>query len=452
MNPSVYYCIISLFIISPISFNSGLLTTNTTLPSETDNEPKKLSSDGEKQSTKTNDKLYTSRRLTVQNFMIIWLDSNIDESDNDYQNSLSRLRAIVNTVYTFPNTDQCIHFVNQIKDEKVFLILSDDLVQSTVPLFHDMSQVDSIYVFSKNNSKYEQSTKSWTKIKDMFTRIDPILDALKRDAQQCERDSLAFSITSGSLYRLDPMFLYTYLLKKILIEIKHDSNAKKEFADFCRKQYRNNSHELQKINAFERDYHLDTAIWWYTQKCFIYQMLNRALRTQEIEVIMKMDYFVRDLQRQIEELHSKKIRNSSPFIVYRGQSISNIDLERIKTTSKGDLLAFNNFLTAGLNKKVALQFARNSLHNPDLVGILFNITINTSISTNPFVSRRQVDAFTNEKEVILFSIYTVFRIADIKPLENRLWKVELTLMGDDDQKQLLQRIRKETSKSTGWQR
>ena len=46
----------------------------------------------------------------VQNFTLLWLDSNIDEHDADFKNSLTQLRRIVNTINTFTNPDQCVSF------------------------------------------------------------------------------------------------------------------------------------------------------------------------------------------------------------------------------------------------------------------------------------------------------------------------------------------------------
>ncbi|CAF4434233.1 unnamed protein product, partial [Adineta steineri] len=47
-------------------------------------------------------------------------------------------------------------------------------------------------------------------------------------------------------------------------------------------------------------------------------MLNKALRTQDIEIIIKMGFFIRDLHQQIELLHSAT-KNQGSLTVYRGQ-------------------------------------------------------------------------------------------------------------------------------------
>jgi hypothetical protein len=56
----------------------------------------------------------------VQNFLLLWLDGSIDEVKNDdCRNSITKLRQVVNTVNTFTNADECIDFINGIKDETV---------------------------------------------------------------------------------------------------------------------------------------------------------------------------------------------------------------------------------------------------------------------------------------------------------------------------------------------
>jgi hypothetical protein len=70
-------------------------------------------------------------------------------------------------------------------------------------------------------------------------------------------------------------------------------------------------------------------------------MLNKALRTQGIEIIIKMRFFIRDLHQQIEQLHTKS-NNQAPLSVYRGQCMMNIESEKL-TKCQGGLLLFNNF-------------------------------------------------------------------------------------------------------------
>ncbi len=76
-------------------------------------------------------------------------------------------------------------------------------------------------------------------------------------------------------------------------------------------------------------------------------MLNRALQTQDIEIIIKMSFFLSDVHRNIQELHSKMEHNGI-LTVYRGQGMSITDFKNIRQNKNG-LLAFNNFLFTSLN-------------------------------------------------------------------------------------------------------
>src|ERR1700722_4121970 len=391
-----------------------------------------------------------SRVRIVQNFTLIWLDSSINESDIDFKYSLTQLRQIVNTIDTFTDADECVDFLTELKDEKGFMLVSGTLGQSIVPLIHDVPQLYSIYVFCGNKSQHEQWAKEWTKVKGVFTKIDIICDTLKRDTQQYDRDSTSITVTSGDLSRLDPSFMYTQLLKEILIEMDHDDKAKTEFTDFCRDSYQGSEGPFQIIDEFRRDYHEHTPIWWYTRDCFIYPMLNRALRLQEINTILKMGFFIRDLHQQIEQLYT---RQSEKLTVYRGQGLSNVDFEKIRT-KQGGLLSFNNFLSTSTDRQVSLLYAQSSRENRELTGILFQISIKPGIKSTPFASSDNVSYFSDSEKEILFSMHTVFRIGQVELIEDRLWRVELALTSDDDPElqQLTEHMRKEIRGATGWHR
>lgn len=58
-------------------------------------------------------------------------------------------------------------------------------------------------------------------------------------------------------------------------------------------------------------------------------MLNRALRIQDVEIILKMGFFLRDIHWKLEGLHSQ-IDHQNRVTVYQGKSMSNFDSQEIK--------------------------------------------------------------------------------------------------------------------------
>ncbi|CAF1313662.1 unnamed protein product [Adineta steineri] len=162
-----------------------------------------------------------------------------------------------------------------------------------------------------------------------------------------------------------------------------------------------------------------------------------------------MGFFIGDLHRQIEQLHKEQYAGTTAatiFSVYRGQGLSAGDFEQMSKI-KGGLISFNNFLSTSTVRKISLGFAQYATINPDQVGVLFIMKINPAQSTTPFASIAGISDFQEEEEV-LFSMHSIFRIQDIKPMDgnNRLYEVNLTLTGDNDPElsRLTDYIRKES--------
>jgi hypothetical protein len=127
----------------------------------------------------------------VQNFLLIWVDPSIDQSNKDCQNTLAQLRNIVNDVHLFTELNQCVDFLTDIKDMNAFLLADGSLGQHTIPLMHDIPQLDTIYIFCDNKPRHEEWTKKWTKVKGVHTEMKPICEALQLAVKQCNEDSIS---------------------------------------------------------------------------------------------------------------------------------------------------------------------------------------------------------------------------------------------------------------------
>jgi tetratricopeptide (TPR) repeat protein len=345
------------------------------------------------------------------------------------------------------------------------MLVSERLSQTIVPVAQEISQVSSIYIFCENKMRHEERTKEWPKVKGVYTDITPICEALKQAAQDCDQNSISISFvktTDGAsnqnLDSLDCFFMYTQILKEILLIINFGQVHINEFLTYCRAEFAGNTIELKNIDKIETEYTKHEPVWWYTYNCFLYSMLNRALRTMEVDLIIKMGFFVRDLHNHIATLHAEQYggdHHSDTFIVYRGQGLSQTDFDQLKQT-QGELLAFNNFLSTSANPDVSLKFARRTMATSTLVGILFILKIDPMISATPFANIGKVSYFKGEEE-ILFSMHSVFRIGQVKQIDgnSHLWQVDLTLTGDNDPQlqALTESMRKETfSGCKGWDR
>ncbi|CAF3955026.1 unnamed protein product [Rotaria sp. Silwood1] len=407
------------------------------------------------------------RRRMNQNYLLIWIDGSIDEANNDCQSTLAQLRSVVNEVTICTEPAQCIKCLNDTDDEKAFIISSGDLGQHLVSQIHDMPQLDTMYILCDDESQHEAWTKEWPKIEGVFTSIKPIWESLKKVARQCDHDKILMSFVpkrtmpatasdQQNLDQLESTYMYSLLFKEIILGIDED-NAKsvKDLVAYCRQQEISES----ELKDFQDQYHQKSPVWWYTCDIFLYSMLNRALRSLDMEAMAKMGFFVRNLHRQLEQLHQEQSDSyKKQFIVYRGQGLSQQDFNHLLDT-KGGLLLFNNFLSTSTEKHVAVRCIECALHkDKDTVGVLFIMTINpskVSAFSTPFALINDYSSFSQEKEV-LFSMHPVFCVGEIKQAvnNNRLWEVQLTLTDNNDPQlsTITRRIRGETRGSTGWDR
>ncbi|CAF1206576.1 unnamed protein product [Rotaria sordida] len=238
-------------------------------------------------------------RRIVQNFLLVWLDARIDESKQDFKNSLTRLRHLVVSITTFTDAEECIQFMKELEEEKIFLIISGSLGEQIVPKINAWPQLDSIYVFCGNRLIHEQWAKNMSKVKGVYTGIDSICEALQIDRERCDQAMISISFRD-----IGVSFMYTQLFKEVLLEIEDDNTKSlKELIDYCRLQ---DDIATDEIEMVEQEYRRHKPIWWYTAPYFLYSMLNRGLRLLDVDIILKMGFFIRDLHRHIDELHREQ--------------------------------------------------------------------------------------------------------------------------------------------------
>ncbi|CAF1533247.1 unnamed protein product, partial [Adineta steineri] len=197
-----------------------------------------------------------NRRMNMQrmqNVLLIWLDNNINENNADCSNTIKQLKRAVNNINTFTDGQQCLEFIQTIKNNKICMIVSGSLGKHIMPHVHHMSQVDTIFIFCNNQQWHKQWAKEWPKIKGVFTDITSICEALKQTAHQCEQNAtpISFVASNKKLDQLDPSFMYSQILKEILLTINFEDKHFKEFTTYCREVYEDDENELKNVNQLQ---------------------------------------------------------------------------------------------------------------------------------------------------------------------------------------------------------
>ena len=93
--------------------------------------------------------------------------------------------------------------------------------------------------------------KKWAKVKGVYNDIKSICESLEQCTKRCDHNLAPISIISPSDYskrnlnELPPLFMYSQILKEILLGIQHNKNAKEELVKLWRKRCHDNQSQLE---------------------------------------------------------------------------------------------------------------------------------------------------------------------------------------------------------------
>ncbi|CAF1298003.1 unnamed protein product [Didymodactylos carnosus] len=233
-------------------------------------------------------------------------------------------------------------------------------------------------------------------------------------------------------------FLFSQLLINTLLHMNSLSTDMNELVDVCTREYAGNASQLKQVELFYNNYTPDECLRWYTKQTFLYILLNKSLRVQNIELLFLYRFFIRDTQRELAKNQCK-----SPVKVYRGQMMSLRELDRLRK-SIGDIISMNSFLSTSLDRQLAefyVEGAAIGSHGElDSVPVLFEIDAHPSVASTekPFANISQFSEFAEEEQEVLFMLGSVYRLNGIRE-ENRMYVVSMNLcnIGEHESNRLL---------------
>ncbi|UJR17650.1 hypothetical protein I4U23_004546 [Adineta vaga] len=162
-------------------------------------------------------------------------------------------------------------------------------------------------------------------------------------------------------------------------------------------------------------YTSSNAIQWYIRESFVFELVNKVLRSKDIDKLITLRLLIRDIYYQLrkEQKHLTDINAT----VYRGQVMSLKELKNLRDNI-GNLISMNSFLSTSKARDVAQMFAESSTHPND--------------NSRTFAEISHLGSYGDEEE-ILFMLGSVFKLQDMDYDEDdKLWIVKLVLCGEND--------------------
>ena len=337
----------------------------------------------------------------------------------------------------FSSPKKCINFMDQVKNEQIFLVVSAPLAEQTLLNVHHLTQLSAAFIFCHDRTMYSNLLTKYHKVIDIFEDQNALLDSIRESIYLVELEMFSINTFHSKdqtsfheLSKENAPFLCDQLLLKVLRDMPHGDEEKKELVDKCGTFYRNDPVVMQKIEEFKKYYSANQALKWYTKDSFLYKILNKAFRTDDIDWIYSLRFFIIDLCSQLD-VEKVKIKNSGVVTLYRGQRLPRSQLTTLQKMV-GQLIAMKGFLSTSRNKNVALRFATGTViatrtkqdHSP----VLFEIRADPSGSI-VFADIQAHSEFRDEKEV-LFGPNTTFIVDSVN--EDQINNVTTVQMSASD--------------------
>ena len=234
-----------------------------------------------------------------------------------------------------------------------------------------------------------------------------------------------------------PEFFLTQMLSQVLVEKKCDHNdALDKIAATCRSHYINYPNEVSKIDTFARDYRPEHAIEHYTKDSFLFRLVGKAFRSEDLNNIHLFHLYIFDLNGELIRKRGQ-IRESEQENVslYRGKKLHVAVLQKL-IDNIGALISINGFLSTTRSLHVAKTcFAGADQYRHEYRSVIFEYCFNEKNIVRAYADISEMSQFPDEEE-ILFSIGSIWRIDSIeKDSESEsVWIVKLSTCYEVDSK------------------
>ncbi|CAF1373548.1 unnamed protein product [Adineta ricciae] len=384
--------------------------------------------------------------------IILYNGSNLESNESDKINNC--IRALDNCyIFHCTNNSKCIKYLKRAQRHEYIVIVfngSIGLISPTqIAELCQYKQIQHIFIISRMN---EQNASTDTDL-SVYTRDEVnIIAGVFRDCESLgarlqqlisevnESDDDLFTFVNQSEKALRNLrdelgpYIWSQTYRVILSAMPYSSqDAKRDMLIECRACCYLSKHDLKTIDEFRRTYTATNAIYWYTKSCFLYRIINRALRTEDNLVLYKFRFFIIDLCTRLEEKALTKVDCTQPLSVYRGSKLRRDEVEKLEV---GSLVATNSFFSSSKHLSTAQNFI-GIISNVDTSPsrgrhdryqyVLFKIDIDLHNSPDIVVADVSNESAVPDENEMLFNLGTTFVIGDIRYDEmQRVWNIRMT--------------------------
>jgi hypothetical protein len=309
-------------------------------------------------------------------------------------------------------------YIKPIFEEKIILII-ENFSDNLLSILEASKQIEAVILYTCLSYDILPS-----RITAHCTTDEQLVNQINSIRQQLNKQMIVFSIynqqnkNKHNLTHESGSFLFFQLFKIAFKILPKNPESKKLMISKYRNYYIGNKKILQEINNFELNYKSNGAIQWYINDSFISRLINKALRTENINVLAYFHFFIGDLSKQLEK-EFNKYKKQSVLRVYRGFKMSK---EEIKTFQRniGNLILTNGYLSTTRQLQVAHNIAIQQKTRINEDKVLFEYTVDLNLvksiifaDISQYYQSRENDEILfdlgQDKRTLFFLMYLNFR-------------------------------------------
>ncbi|CAF3524876.1 unnamed protein product [Rotaria socialis] len=321
---------------------------------------------------------------------------------------------ITYTIQIFTVEKECIEFIKPVTTE-VFVVIDGVPPTPLMEGIEPLKQIDFVFFYTPQNDAVTDVAKvTHGYLINLCETEEVLIDSLRKSCEELDKQTAAFSIynrkgkSTRDLSKEAGSFLFFQLLKNVLKNMPKTTEAKKTMFTVCRNYYRGNLTELKNIDDFDLTYKSVDAIPWYTKKTFIYKLINKALRIEDVDVLYQLCFYIMDLSEQLElKFQELKAKQKDVLKLYRAQKLSPDDAANFQN-SIGNSISISCYLSTTSEHSVAYGFATKSAKREDTVRALFEYTVDLNTVQNIVIADiGKYSAFPEEAEHIFDFVHAI---------------------------------------------
>lgn len=384
---------------------------------------------------------------STENIELLWCDECcIDnnpittmKTDFDVQCMKEMFNQLCPLTRFFGDTNECIEYIKSVDNNgSIILVVSGFYASTVLSVIHNCRPISFVFIYSESYEKYASLLVPFNKIIDIYTEQESLRLSISKKIDLLEKQTFQFSVFNQQQKSVRDLtekttesvvFVLHSILFSILRKMTPDEYAKEHLISTCEHYYCNSKHDLKMIEQFRMNFKAEDAIKWYTSNCFLFRLLNKALRTEDVDLLFAFRFYINILCNALEN-EKRKLPSNTTLTVYRGQKMLKAEFDLLRQRI-GSFIATNGFVSTSLDADVALMFAGHGSPCPEsLCIVLFEIQVDTSVESIVFAVIEGDSNFIDEKE-LLFSVNAVFIIKSIDFDDQfQIWKVIMSASDD----------------------